>query len=222
MTAARSAYEQVIADRPQNSLWARLALADLLIAEKKPAEAETHLREARKSDPTSVGTAVRLARLRVGAGDMAGALAELEPTTGLPAAARQTAARDLFADAAQDLIASLSLDRKEFDEGRLARETFYTNVNQKSVRAVALIKLLQDAGAPPESAPPAVRLAHRQRVLAGNQIAQATASLAVYLENGDTTAGGQATLFLSEARQNLADAARAAAAAEQQPATAPK
>jgi predicted Zn-dependent protease len=195
MTAARSAYEQVIADRPQNSLWARLALADLLIAEKKPAEAEAQLREARKSDPTSVEAAVRLARLRVEAGDMAGALAELDPTTGLPAAARQTAARDLFVGAADDLIASLSRDRKEFDEGRLARETFYTNVNQKSVRALALIKFLQDAGAPPESAPPAVRLAHRQRVLAATRSRKRQPALPLILKTATRRRAGRRRCF---------------------------
>lgn len=219
MTAARAAYEQIIAVRPQNSLWARFALADLLIAEKKSAEAETQLREARKADPTSAEAVVRLARLRAEAGDMAGALAELDSSTGLPAPARQSAARNLFASAAEDLIAALLGERKEFDEGRLPRETFYNSVTQKSARATALVKLLQGAGAPPEGAPPAVRLAHRQRVLAGNQIAQAAASLATYLETGDTAAGGQATLFLGEARQNLADAR---AAAEQRPADVPK
>ncbi len=215
-TAARGAYEQIIAARPQNSLWARIALADLLIAEKKPAEAEAQLREARKADPASIEAAVRLARLRAETGDMAGALAELDTSTGLPASARQTAARNLFAGAAQDLIASLLRARKEFDEGRLPRETFYNDVNQKAVRATALIKLLEGAGTAPQGETPAVRLAYRQRVLAGNQIAQAAASLAAYLETGDTTAGGRATLFLSEARQNLADAEPRAAAAPKQ------
>lgn len=200
-TAARATYEQIIYAHPR-ALWARLALADLLIAQGRFADAEAQYRAARQVEPGNREVLERVARLKAARGDYAGALEEMDALRSDPAA-KYAVARDLFEGGLNGVVAAVMQDRKAFDDGKLSREAFYKSASAQADRAGSLLALVK-------SAPPAgddLRLrAHRQRVLAASLLTQATASLLTYLETGETAAGSQANLLLNEARKESAQA----------------
>lgn len=216
--ALRATYEKVITSRPAGeTVWARVALADLLARSEKPADAEPLYRAVRETEPNNAHALAGLARLRVLAGDYAGAESLLS-APGIVPLTRYHATRDLFGASAATLLDTLVRERKAFDENRATREAFYAVVNRESARAAALLSLLKNAAPPPGVESAAARLrAHKQRVFAGSQIVQGASSLAAYLETSETNTGNQANLLLAEARQQLADAQTAEAAAASQP-----
>ena len=214
-TAARAAYEQIIAARPR-ATWARVALGDLLLEQNRPADAEAQWRQAQKMDPNSRDVAERLASRRAQAGDFAGALAELDALKSggapLDPAARTALAQDLFARVATNVLGALARERVAFDSGKSTRQSFAEAVSREAERANALLPALRSIAPPPDAGPAALR-AHKERIYAARLIVQATTSLLDYLRTGDASFGVKADLHLDDAKQALAGAPTSPAAA---------
>jgi thioredoxin-like negative regulator of GroEL len=198
-TAARAAYEQILAAQPR-AHWARLGLAGLLLAQNQAEDAEAHYRAVRRADPANKEAAERLARLLAARGDYAGAREEMAV---MSPRLRFALARALFDGGASTVAATLARQRKAYEEGQISREVFHKAASLQAERVSALTVLLRDA--PPSAGESLIR-AYRRRILAASLLAQAAASVLSYLETGEATAGSQAAVLLGEARREIAEA----------------
>lgn len=203
VNAARSGFEQLIKDDPKN-LDARLGLAELLLQEGQTDRAEIQYRAARRLEPGNRDAAIGLARILTAKNDFEGALQEGKLGT---AEARHVFATAVFIESANALAARASQNRAAWEEGKLSRELFYRATLGQSERMNKIADLIASAP-PPETAGEVLKRAHNRRVFAAQLLAQAIASLTLFLEAGDTAAGLQAKNLLQSYYNEMKDAER--------------
>jgi tetratricopeptide (TPR) repeat protein len=208
-TAAAATYGQIIEARPgARTVWARVALADLLLAQDRAPEAELQLRAARKFEPGNAEVAQRLARLRAARDDYAGAVEELAETQ-IDPGVRRTLLGEIFDGGVLGLAAEMGRARAAFEAGQITREALHQATAAKSARAAGLLTLIRSA-APAEEPAGADLLAHRHRVLAGSLLVQALSSVLAFVQSRDAASAARADLLLGEARREIAEAQQSA------------
>jgi len=210
-TAARVAYQETIEAEP-SAIWARIALADLLMTEGQSAAAEAQLKAARKVAPDDRDVALALARLLANRGDYVGALAEITSGGGDDATERALAARALFDEGAKRVASLLTQNRAAWENGTLSREAFYKATTAQSERAAALLNLLKVVP-PPPTGPNADVLgrAHKKRVFAAALLSQSVAAMVTFLETGKESDGSEARVLLGEFQKEMEGAGGATA-----------
>lgn len=205
-TAAAATYAQIIEARPgARTVWARVALADLLLAQDRAPEAELQLRAARKFEPGNAEVAARLARLRAANNDYAGAVEELAETQ-IDPAARRALIGEIFDSGVLGLAAEMGRARAAFEAGQITRQALHQATAAKSARAAGLLTLIRSAAPAAEEPGSADLMAHRHRVLAGSLLVQALSSALAFVQSGDVAAAARADLLLGEARREIAEA----------------
>jgi len=202
-TAARAAYEEILAAQPQ-AQWARLGLGDVLLRQGDADGAEAAYQAVHKADPSNRDAVLGLARVAVSRGDFNGAIADIADAGGDPTA-RLALTSTLFDEVAQKTADAVAQNRTAFDNGQLTREVIYKATTAQSARVVSLLSLLR-ASAPPADAAPTVMKPYRHRVFAATLLSQAVDGVLAYLEKGEKSAGDQATLLIGEFRKELAAA----------------
>lgn len=212
VNAARQSYEQIIAATPNTkaSAWARIAYADLLLRQNKPAEAQTQIKAVQAIDAQNAEAPALLARFYAGQGDYKAALAALSSVgAAAPVETRSRAAASMFDEGAVRLADTLAQNRTAWETGKITREGMYKATRAQAIRAGLLADLIKSA---PSSAPAKSpeNKAYLRRVHAASVLVQAVSSLINLLDSGDRDAGDEATLLLGEFRKEINAAQNAA------------
>jgi tetratricopeptide (TPR) repeat protein len=205
--AARSAYEQIVAGQP-GALWARIALAEMEIADGHSDAAEAQYRAVLANDPANRDGIVGLARLLATRGDYPGALKALNSLgkSGRSDAQRRgDAAAVVFDDGMTHIANLMAQNRAAWETGTLSAEAIYGATTAQTARITGLTGLLKSF--PPASdAGEIATHAYKRRLYAASLLAQSSNALISFLSARDADSGAAATLELGEFHKELATA----------------
>jgi len=208
-TEAAGECAELIRLDPQN-MEARITLGDILWNQAKVDEALHTYQEAAKQDPKNATAHGRLQKLYAARKMYPQALEQIMALK-VPSAETEPDASKRYAALSEVILSEftsvrdkLEAARRDFDQGKIAREDYYQDCKDSTSRIEALAGYLST-----QTAPSDYREAHSHGVLAASLLAQAGGYLVSYLETEKQYYKDQASLLQSEAKTEIDTYAKA-------------
>ncbi len=195
--AARVTYQEILKSQP-NAVWAKVGLAEVLLAEGNTDEAIALYKSARADDPSDKKVQMGYARLLATQGDYDASLRELTSTPGSDGGeARYSTVLQLFDEGIVKIADRVVQNRAAWEKKQIAKEVYYKATASQTAKVSGLVALLK-AVPPMPNADEATKRRHNKRVFAASLLLQGVASLLTQLETGSTNAASEATVLLKE------------------------